>query len=96
MDDERRAVALRYDRDGDLPPIVAASGQGFLADRIVEIAEANGVPVHRDKPLSELLARMEAGTPIPMIAFSAVAEILARIYRTDRELAERRRGERTS
>ena len=45
-----RAVALRYD-GGDGAPVVVASGMGYLAEKIVEVASESGVPVYEDNSL---------------------------------------------
>jgi type III secretion protein U len=71
------AAALRYDEEGgDEAPVVVASGEGDLAKRIVEAAEAYGVPVLRDVPLARALLELEIGQPIPEALYEAVAEIL--------------------
>ena len=40
----KRAAALQY-RPGDGAPVIVASGMGHLAEKIVEVAGDNGVPV---------------------------------------------------
>jgi len=71
------ACALRYDeKEGDAAPVVVASGRGELAARIVQAAEAYGVPVLRDVPLARALIELEAGDVIPEALYEAVAEIL--------------------
>ena len=85
----RRATALRYDAEGGGAPKVAATGRGLIADRIVEEAEAAGVPVKRDAALAEALAAMPVGHEVPEELWAAVAEALAWAYRLD-VLARRR------
>ena len=80
------AVALRHDADAVGPPRVVAKGRGALAARIVELARAHGIAVQRDQELSRLLAPLELDSPIPLAAFAAVAEILARRYEAERAL----------
>ena len=71
------ACALRYDEEeGDAAPVVVASGRGELAARIVQAAEAYGVPVLRDVPLARALIELEVGDVIPEALYEAVAEIL--------------------
>jgi flagellar biosynthesis protein len=62
-------------------PRIVASGRGFAAERILDLAFANGVKVREDADLAEMLAAVDIGEEIPFAAFSAVAEILAYIYR---------------
>ena len=76
-----RAIALRYSGSG--APKVTASGQGHVAARILELAEANGVPVRRDPALVQALATLELGREIPEELYLAVAEVLSWAYRLD-------------
>ena len=46
-----RAVALRYE-GGDGAPVVVASGMGYLAEKIVEVAANSGVPIYEDNSLA--------------------------------------------
>ena len=78
-----RAVALSYDEAKDDVPRVVASGQGALADRILELAFANGVKVRQDADLVKLLSLVEVGEEIPVEALIAVAEILSYVYRAN-------------
>lgn len=64
-------------------PRVVASGRGSVAEQILEIAFAKGVPVREDPDLVELLAAVELETEIPVDAIAAVAEILSYIYRAN-------------
>jgi len=74
------ACALRYDeKEGDEAPVVVASGEGDLAQRIVRAAEAWGVPVVRDVPLARALVELQVGEVIPEALYEAVAEILREI-----------------
>ncbi len=71
------ACALRYDEgEGDEAPVLVASGQGDLAQKIIEAARQYGVPVLRDVPLARALVELEVGTAIPEALYEAVAEIL--------------------
>jgi type III secretion protein U len=74
------ACALRYDeKEGDEAPVVVASGEGDLAQRIVRAAEEAGVPVVRDVPLARALVELQVGDVIPEALYEAVAEILREI-----------------
>ena len=77
----RRATALRYEGTG--APKVAASGQGYIADRIIEVAHENGIPVREDPALAEALASLELDTEIPQDLYTAVAEAIAWAYSLD-------------
>lgn len=79
--DRALAVALRHLPHAPEAPRVIASGRGFTADRILELAFANGVKVREDADLAEMLSAVGIGEEIPFAAFSAVAEILTYLYR---------------
>jgi flagellar biosynthesis protein len=78
------AIALRYDREvkGEAPKITA-TGRGAIAEQILQLAFATGVKVREDADLAELLSHLEIDSPIPLEAYTAVAEILAYVYRAN-------------
>lgn len=77
------AVALRYDRDGDAAPVVVASGERLLAERIKQVARESGVPIFRDVTLARSLRGLPEGEEIPAALYEAVAEVLRVVYRLD-------------
>ena len=77
-----KAVALRYDPKREEAPRVVASGKGHMAEQIVRIALDHGVTVREDADLVEILSKLDIDALIPLEAFTAVAEILSYIYRT--------------
>ena len=81
MDKSPKAVALKYDQKKDGAPRVVARGRGEIAEKIVEIAKANNVPLYEDKNLAQILEALELETEIPPELYRAVAEVLAFIYR---------------
>lgn len=79
----KKAVALSYDVKTDEAPRVVATGQGLTAEKICQIAQENKVPLYKNEGLAERLVRQELNTPIPAELYTAVAEILAFVYRLD-------------
>lgn len=73
----KKAVALRYDENKDAAPVIVASGLGYMAERIVETANQNGVPVYEDNSLATVLTQLELGTPIPEELYQAIVDIYA-------------------
>lgn len=73
----KKAVALRYDENKDAAPVIVASGLGYMAERIVEMANENGVPVYEDNSLATVLTQLELGTPIPEELYQAIVDIYA-------------------
>lgn len=71
----RQAIALEYNPEEDAPRVIA-SGRGVLAEKIIEKAQENDVPIHRDDKLAETLSRLDVGEMIPPELYEVVAEIL--------------------
>ena len=70
----KRAVALQYGAD-DSAPVVVASGMGYLAERIVDVAQENGVPIYEDDSLATVLTQLNLGQEIPPELYQAIVEI---------------------
>ena len=69
----KRAVALQYGADD--APVVGASGMGYLAEKIVDVAVDHGVPVYEDDSLATVLAQLNLGQEIPAELYQAIVEI---------------------
>jgi len=79
-----KAVALNYDASRDRAPSVTAKGEGFVARRIIEIAQAADVPVVEDAALVSALLSLELEQEIPVELYEAVARILSWIYKLEK------------
>lgn len=79
----RKAVALEYERGKDEAPRITATGQGHVAEQILNIAFANGVKVREDADLVEILSVLDIDSVIPVEAYAAVGEILSYVYRAN-------------
>jgi len=77
------AVALAGEQEADKPPKVVAGGRGRIAEQILEVAFAQGVPVREDADLAQLLTSIDIDSDIPVEAFVAVAEILTYVYQAN-------------
>lgn len=77
----KTAVALQYERSKHGAPVVAASGRGRVAERILEIARQHGVAIREDPDLVELLAGLDLGETIPAELYPIIAEVFAFVYR---------------
>ena len=80
INEKTMAAAIKYDSISANAPKVTASGRGFIADKIIEIAEENGIPIKNDPNLVQILSKLDVGTEIPVELYQAVAEILAFVY----------------
>jgi len=81
MDKSPKAVALKYDQKKDRAPRVIAKGRGNIAEKIIDIAKENNIPLYEDKNLIQVLEALDLETEIPPELYRAVAEVLAFIYR---------------
>ena len=76
------AVAVQYDQHTMSAPVIVAKGEGFIAQKIKDIASEHGIPIVENKPLARaLMQRVEVGESIPEELYLAVAEVLAFVYR---------------
>lgn len=88
-----RAVALQYGADKGVPVIVA-SGMGNLAEKMVEVAMENGVPVYEDNSLATILSQMELGREIPEELYEAIVDIYLYFLNFDPSDPEKYRRQR--
>lgn len=78
------AVALKYPAYADAPFIVA-KGKGHLADKMIQIAEENSIPIVHDAVLENVLSVQDIGECIPENTWRAVAAIFAYIYNSEKD-----------
>jgi flagellar biosynthesis protein len=76
------AVALAYEAPG--APRVVAKGDGELGRRIIETAQANGVPIEHNAGLAAALSNVELDEEIPVELYKAAAEVIAFVLRLSR------------
>jgi len=76
------AIALQWNRELMVSPIVIAKGVDNMAFKIKEVAAEHNVPVVENKPLARALyAEVEIGDAIPEKFYEVIAIILANIYK---------------
>jgi flagellar biosynthesis protein len=68
------AIALHYSGRG--APRVTATGNGLVAQKIIETAKQHGVPLEEDAALASALSKVELGREIPRELWVAVAHVL--------------------
>ena len=88
-EDFKSAVALAY-TESDVAPRVVAKGRGVIAEQIVSRAQEYGIYVHESPELVSLLMQIDLDKHIPPQLYTAVAELLAWLYRLENsDLAEK-------
>ena len=76
------AVAIIYESGRMEAPIVVAKGAFLVAQKIVDIAKQNKVPIVQNVPLARAMYKMvDLEQPIPPELYVAMAEVLAYVYR---------------
>ncbi len=79
------AVALKYNPQKDYTPVIVASGHGRVAERIIELADENGVPVYRDDSTAAMLTMLNVGQGIPPELYQVVAGIYIQVMQIAKE-----------
>lgn len=77
----KTAVALEFDPSQDSAPRVIAAGNGKIAEKILEVARENDIPIREDEVLAEALSMVDLESAIPQELYAVVAEVLAYVYR---------------
>ncbi len=81
MNPTHYAVALKYE-EGMAAPQVIAKGTDLIAMRIRDLAKTHAVPVLQSPMLARALyANADLDRPIPATLYTAVAQVLAYVYR---------------
>ena len=76
------AVAIKYDQKTMIAPMVVAKGADHMAEKIMEVARAYGVPIVRRPELTRtIFATVPIDKPIPQELYVAVAEVMAMLHR---------------
>jgi len=75
------AIAISYDPETMIAPIVIAKGAGLVAQKIRKIGLEHGVPIVERKELAQFLYKnVEVGAAIGIDQYQAVAEVLRYVY----------------
>lgn len=80
---QKTAVAVAYE-PGDRAPKILATGKGEVAEKIIEKAKENDVPLYKDNKLADTLSKLKIGDAIPPELYEVVAEILVFVDDMDR------------
>lgn len=83
---KNKAVALKYNVEEDAAPVVIASGHGEIAQKIIDVAEKQGIPVFRDDSAVSLLCMLEIGSNIPPELYQVVAAIYCQLLQTSQKI----------
>lgn len=77
----KKAIALKYEMGKDHAPVVVAKGNGYIAEKIIKLAQTHDIYCQENPELVQILSKVELETQIPYEAFSAVAQIIVYLYK---------------
>ncbi|MGN0612704.1 MAG: EscU/YscU/HrcU family type III secretion system export apparatus switch protein [Porcipelethomonas sp.] len=83
---KNKAVALKYNADTDKAPVIIASGYGEVANKIINIAEQNGIPVYRDDSAASLMCMLDVGSYIPPELYEVIAAIYCQLLKSTNDM----------
>lgn len=84
----KTAIALEFNPDEDDAPRVVAAGNGLVAERILEVARENDIPIRQDEVLAQALSMVDLEQVIPQELYAVVAEVLAYVYKIKNKRVE--------
>jgi flagellar biosynthesis protein len=70
-------------------PKIVAKGRGGVAERLIEMARENKIPIVEDKLLVEMLDQLNLNQEIPGELYQVVAEILVAVYKAEAGLKKK-------
>lgn len=89
---KQKAVAISYNKN-DIAPSVIGKGQGYMAEKIMNVAKEEDIPIIKDTKLVEELTKINLGENIPPELYQVVAELLVFISNMDSREEYRRYGQ---
>ncbi|MCC5893122.1 EscU/YscU/HrcU family type III secretion system export apparatus switch protein [Exiguobacterium sp.] len=84
MTERKQAIALSYEQSMESPRVVAKGG-GLVAERMLALAQANGVPIHEDPALLSLLGALHIEEHIPDDLYQVIAELFVFLYQMEQD-----------
>ncbi len=87
IDPKALAIALHYEKGSQEAPRVVAKGRGRIAEKIVALAEENGVIIETNPVLAEALSGVELDETIPVELYEAMAVVIGYVLRQTRNKA---------
>ncbi|WP_137151821.1 EscU/YscU/HrcU family type III secretion system export apparatus switch protein [Devosia sp. FKR38] len=83
--DRALAIALQYEKGTRDAPRVVAKGRGLVAERIVALAEENGIIIEANPVLAQALSSVPIDDSIPLELYEAVAIVIGYVLRTTKK-----------
>lgn len=84
---KKSAVALKYSKDLEAP-FITAKGEGLKAEKIIEIAKKENIPIEKNLNVINLLENSDEGTFVPESAYKVLAVLFAYVLENSGEKSE--------
>ncbi len=86
----KEVAALQYSPEENQAPKIIALGKGEIAEKILEKAKAENVPVFKDSNLAKTLNKLKIGDEIPAELYEVVAQILIFVSDIDKKYGSKK------
>ncbi|AEV68418.1 EscU/YscU/HrcU family type III secretion system export apparatus switch protein [Acetivibrio clariflavus] len=86
----KQVAALKYSPEENRAPEIIAKGSGQVAEKIIEKAIENDVPIYQNDELVSALNEFSIGDEIPPELYEVVAEILVFVNSIDKKYGDRK------
>jgi len=70
-----RVAALKYNTEEDRAPVVVAAGTGYVAQKIIEVADECGITIYHDDSAATLLSNLKLGQEVPSELYQMVVDV---------------------
>ena len=71
----KSAISLQYQKEINSAPKITAKGEGWVAEKIIEIAQERNIPIRKDKDLLNLLSEIDVGREVPESLYLSLIHI---------------------
>ncbi len=80
------AAVLKYNEGA--APTVIAQGSGYVAEKMIEAAQQNDIPLQKDSTLMEMLLQVDLGSSVPPQLYTVIAEVFLLIEKIESSYQE--------
>ncbi|NLL05648.1 MAG: flagellar biogenesis protein [Clostridiaceae bacterium] len=84
----KQVAALKYSSTDNRAPEIIGLGSGEIAEKIIEKAKENDIPIYQNDELVNTLNQFKIGDEIPPELYEVVAEILVFVSNIDKKYGD--------
>ncbi|WP_010250364.1 EscU/YscU/HrcU family type III secretion system export apparatus switch protein [Acetivibrio cellulolyticus] len=89
-DKVKQVAALKYSPQSNRAPEIIGLGSGEIAEKIIEKAKENDIPIYKNDELASTLSHFKIGDEIPPELYEVVAEILVFVSNIDKRFGDKK------